>query len=381
MLRTAIAASVLATCAASAQLSISHIDSANLPSSTTDQHGASFTITGLSGVTRLGGTRYAAAMDNSNKLVLFDLALDPAGEIDSISNVAGLSLTSSGDHEGIALSGPGTVLVSDEGPMTLKEFALADGALVRTIPTPAVFASRRGNRGLESLSIAAALVWTANEEALTPDGPAATPSAGTVVRLLHIDASSGAALAQFAYVVEPMHGPYIPIGNPGQSGLSDLVALPDGTLLGLERSLALTDPLLLTRIFEIDRSGASDISALAGLQGATYTPVSKSLLYSGGQTNLEGLCLGPALGSGGHALIGIVDDGDPISANTVIVFRLDGLVDCAADVDGDGDADGDDFFAYLNLFAAGDAAADLDGDGDRDADDFFFYLDLFARGC
>lgn len=54
---------------------------------------------------------------------------------------------------------------------------------------------------------------------------------------------------------------------------------------------------------------------------------------------------------------------------------------CEADLDGDGDADGDDFFSYLDLFAAGDAAADLDGDGDRDADDFFLYLDRFALGC
>ncbi|MCB9845978.1 MAG: YncE family protein [Phycisphaeraceae bacterium] len=57
------------------------------------------------------------------------------------------------------------------------------------------------------------------------------------------------------------------------------------------------------------------------------------------------------------------------------------IAGCPADIDGDGDADGDDFFAYLDLFAAGDSDADLDGDGDRDADDFFLYLDLFALGC
>ncbi|MCB9846060.1 MAG: hypothetical protein H6811_08755 [Phycisphaeraceae bacterium] len=54
---------------------------------------------------------------------------------------------------------------------------------------------------------------------------------------------------------------------------------------------------------------------------------------------------------------------------------------CTADTDGDHDADSDDFFAFLDLFAAGDARADLDGDGDRDADDFFRYLDAFALGC
>ncbi len=54
---------------------------------------------------------------------------------------------------------------------------------------------------------------------------------------------------------------------------------------------------------------------------------------------------------------------------------------CVADFDGDGDIDADDFFAYLDAFAAGDDSADLEGDGDLDADDFFLYLDAFAAGC
>ncbi|MCB9846231.1 MAG: hypothetical protein H6811_09625 [Phycisphaeraceae bacterium] len=67
---------------------------------------------------------------------------------------------------------------------------------------------------------------------------------------------------------------------------------------------------------------------------------------------------------------------------------------CLADLTGSGDpnnpeygapdgaTDADDFFFYLDAFAAGDAAVcDLDADGDCDADDFFMYLDLFAAGC
>ncbi len=62
-----------------------------------------------------------------------------------------------------------------------------------------------------------------------------------------------------------------------------------------------------------------------------------------------------------------------------IVFDCGG---CPADLDGDGDADSDDFFLYLDAFAAGDlAVCDIDGDGDCDSDDFFAYLDLFAAGC
>ncbi len=58
-----------------------------------------------------------------------------------------------------------------------------------------------------------------------------------------------------------------------------------------------------------------------------------------------------------------------------------------------GVADGDDFFFYLDAFAAGDGRADLTGatqagdpgfgipNGVIDADDFFFFLDRFSAGC
>ena len=55
---------------------------------------------------------------------------------------------------------------------------------------------------------------------------------------------------------------------------------------------------------------------------------------------------------------------------------------CPADLDGDGGVDADDFFLYLDAFAARNLpVCDIDGDGGCDADDFFAYLDLFARGC
>ncbi len=64
------------------------------------------------------------------------------------------------------------------------------------------------------------------------------------------------------------------------------------------------------------------------------------------------------------------------------IVRADPAISCPADLDGDADADADDFFAYLDAFAAGNAdVCDIDGDGDCDADDFFGYLDLFAQGC
>ncbi|MCC5787921.1 MAG: dockerin type I repeat-containing protein [Phycisphaerales bacterium] len=54
---------------------------------------------------------------------------------------------------------------------------------------------------------------------------------------------------------------------------------------------------------------------------------------------------------------------------------------CIPDLNGDGVVDADDFFLFLQLFAAGDLRADMNNDGVIDADDFFLFLNLFAQGC
>ncbi len=76
------------------------------------------------------------------------------------------------------------------------------------------------------------------------------------------------------------------------------------------------------------------------------------------------------------------NDGRPGQEVDFDDVRLSKETGCGADLDGDGDVDADDFFRYLDAFAAGDlGVCDIDGDTDCDADDFFGYLDLFAQGC
>jgi len=375
---TAIA--LIAAPAAFAQppLAVTFRGGVNLSTTATDQHGQTFTIAGLSGLTAIGSSLYAAVMDNSNKVVFISVSLGPTGAITSGVVSGGLTLADARDFEDIAWTGPqrGTLLLSEEGTPSIREYSLADGAFVGAFPSPAVFLSRRDNFGFESLSIRAdsAALWTANEEALTADGPLSTPAAGTVVRLVRYDAAGGSfsAGAQHAYLTQPMHGGAI---RGGRSGVSQVLALPDGRLLVLERSLALASPLFQTRIYEVDPRSAMNVSGIAALQGAAYTIVAKRLLYAGGQNNLEGLCLGPALISGGHALLGIVDDGDPISINRLVSFELTGELSgaCTPDFDGDGDigtdADIEAFFACLGgdcCVACG--SADFDGDGDTGTD-------------
>lgn len=83
-------------------------------------------------------------------------------------------------------------------------------------------------------------------------------------------------------------------------------------------------------------------------------------------------------GHGWHTLTVVAFE----ESNNASVSTFDVFVDlCDADVDDSGTLDADDFFAYLDLFAAGDPAADLNNDASIDAEDFFLYLDLFVAGC
>ncbi|MGE0479307.1 MAG: esterase-like activity of phytase family protein [Phycisphaerae bacterium] len=294
-----------------------------------DQFGQAFTVTGVSGITWLGADRYVAVMDNSDKLIFLTIALAADGTITSAIVTHGLRLPQAHDYEGIAFTDAtrDSVFVSDEDTPAIREFRLSDAALLQTILPPAIYQQRRSNRGLESLARQASGValWTANEEALSVDGPLASPNNGTVVRLQQFALAGdvATAAAQYAYAVEPMHGGAI---TNGRSGLSELVALPDGRLVALERSLAfnLVSPFQ-SRLYELDLAGATDVSAIPSLDGAAYAPAAKRLLWSGNLTNLEGLTLGPRRTGDSRALVGIVDDGDALSVKLVAAFQLHGL--------------------------------------------------------
>ncbi|MDX2148204.1 MAG: esterase-like activity of phytase family protein [Planctomycetota bacterium] len=333
-------AASLAACARAQPLSLTFRSLVEFASTTTDQNNQPFTIAGLSGIVHLGGANYLAVMDNSNKLVRLSISTTPNASIASVQVLSGFSLAENRDFEGIALGqiapngAASTILLAEEGTPAIHEFSLANAQRLQTFDTPSVFLNRRANFGFESLtrrpapahSAPAPLteLWTANEEALSVDGPLSSPTAGTLVRLLRYAPDAAGVLrpgAQYAYLTEPMHAPAI---TGSRSGISDLLVHPDGRLLALERSFAfdLQTGLFRTRIYEVDFAGATDIRSLASLQGVTYTRVTKRLLWSGNLNNLEGLTLGPRLSKWSWALIGIVDDGDPISTNAVASFEL-----------------------------------------------------------
>lgn len=327
-----------AACAQPAPLAADLLGTAPLPASTQDQAGQPVTITGLSGITWLGPSPgvgaaaqtddYVAVMDNSSVLVRLRVTIATGGTaIQEVRVLGAVRFDQVRDWEAIA-PGPraGTVLLAEEGTPSVALLDPATGQIAWSAPAPPPFQNRRANRGFESLasSPASGIAWAANEEALTTDGPAASPSGTTVVRLVRWRVSPAGARPdrQHAYVVDRMPGPTVPGGS---SGLAELVLLADGRLLALERSLSLTPGLFRSKLYEVNLDGATNVARFGTLAGASYTAASKRLLWEGSVQNLEGLCAGPRLRDGRTLLVGVVDDGDPVSVNTLVVLTLRGV--------------------------------------------------------
>ena len=273
----------------------------------------------LSGITYAGGTSYYAVGDNGAKSIWqLSISINPTnGRITSGSVTGGISAPGMGtDSEGITIRpGGNSVWISDEVASTITEFSLSTGSNAGSVTVPTIYkpSNVQNNMGLESLSYGAGKLWTANEEALVPDGSLSTTSAGSWVRLQQFGGANFSALGQWAYRTDPISG--TPTFGSGsiRSGVVDLLALPTGRLLALERELggASLVPDFRSRIYELDFTDSTDVSNFSSLNAGGFTAVRKTLLWQGDFTssNFEGMTLGPELDNGAYSLLLISDNG------------------------------------------------------------------------
>ncbi len=278
------------------------------------------TVTGagnaeLSGIAHTGGGQFLAVADSGATLHPLTVAIDPAtGFVTSATAATPVVLQNGVDLEGVAWhAGSGRVWVSDEVGPAIREHDPLTGAQTGSILLPSVYGQVRTNLGLESLTLApdGSAFWTANEASLLGDGPDADFTTGTWVRIQRFD-GLGNPTGQWAYQTEP---------RGFVAGVVDLVALPTGELLVLERGIGPGG--FEARLFLADFTGATDVSGLAGLAGASFQGVGKTLLWSRitGSLNVEGVGLGPTL-SGGDLSLVLVSDGGGNAPATAFALRL-----------------------------------------------------------
>jgi hypothetical protein len=273
----------------------------------------------FSGLTWVRGNDFYAVSNRAQALFPLKLVLQGSGAIASAKVGAKTAVKSRfDDFEGIAYwPERDRLYVSTERPPGIVGFDLAGDATFH-VEMPKVFAKARQNKGLESLAYGAGAFWTANEEALLGDGNPSSAGEGALTRLQKFD-HQFRPTAQYAYRTERS----LLRASKGGTGVTDLVALPDGKLLVLERVVGLG---LFAKIFEIETDGATETSALPSLSGVEVVPVKKKLLYersTGGQ-NFEGIALGPELTDGWRSLILIADSGgDPEHVLIPLRIKLD----------------------------------------------------------
>ena len=325
---------------------------------------------GLSGLTYVAGDLFLTVSDGAT---LFEatIAIDSnAGLITGAPAIGGpVTLVDGIDVEAVAYDPTDdTLVISDEvGPAVRRH--QRDGALIGPIALPGVYANVRPGLSLESVARQAnGDLWTANEEALTGDGPAAGLTTGSAVRISNLTTGG-----QWVYVSDPV------ATNIGvkRSGVVDLVALADGKLLVLEREASFG---FRNRVYAVDPATGTDVAGVSmldadgdnDLSDETWTPVSKSLLWQGSflLTNFEGMALGPALDNGDRSLL-LVSDDDDLGTQNLYMLHLQGapVPLLAGDANNDGLVTGADLISVQQNFAAveaGSPTGTLAGDANDD---------------
>lgn len=238
------------------------------------------------------------------------------------------------DPEGIALSEDKTLFIPSEGdasqtiPPFVNEFSLEGEQLSelpvddKFIPNAAGTVGIRNNLAFESATITpdGRFLYTATENALQQDGPAAGLEEQSLSRIVKYDLSTGKAVGEFVYEVAPVPEAPTPEDGFRTNGLVELLAIDNnGTLLALERSFSVGAGNTV-KLFEIQTQGALNVSSQQNLfredplteDGETVAPapfeidpavrkeqildVEADLGIS--PDNLEALSLGPPLEDG-----------------------------------------------------------------------------------
>lgn len=268
-----------------------------------------------SGITWLGGERYAVVNDKSPTAGFYLMTIRTDTVSGKILEVRADSFMTSRqpnrDEEGICyIPQSNTVFVSGEGDGQIIEYNM-DGQLTgRRLNIPAVFNSRRGNGGFEALTYNAHThrFWTTTENTLKADGE--MPGIGRKIPNMLRLQSFGDDLQpceQYWYKTDSS----LVESTEGRStlGVSGLAALDDGQVIVLEREIRKTSnnigSFVHVKLYVVNPSQQKPGDLL---QKQLLTEFRTSInLTNRSFANYEGLCAGPRLADGRLVLLLVAD--------------------------------------------------------------------------
>ncbi len=189
------------------------------------------------------------------------------------------------DPEGITFTNNGTLFISSEGEVRpdlgrltnpfVNQFSLG-GQQFNTLPVPDKFRPDanltkgiRNNLAFESLTVTPdqRFLYTATENALVQDGPAANLDVESPSRILRYDLLTGQPDKEVLYFTDPVAAETVPPGAFKTNGLVELLALDNtGSLLALERSFS-SGVGNSIKLYEVNLQNTTDLKDFDAVDG------------------------------------------------------------------------------------------------------------------
>ena len=268
-----------------------------------------------SGITWLGGSRYAVANDKSPTAGFYLMTIDIDSITGELLSVREDSFLTSGqpnrDEEGICYVPQNqTIFVSGEKDQEILEYNLQGQLTGRKLNIPEVFKMSYSNGGFEALTyqVQTHRFWTTTEHTLKADGE--KPSIERKIK-------NRLRLQSFGDDLQPKEQYWYETDSTnirkkkGRSilGVSGLAALDDGRIVVLERELYFPKKQIgsysLVKLYLIDPSQCQPGEILQKTLLIAFK--TKVNLLRRNFANFEGICLGPKLTDGRQLLILVCD--------------------------------------------------------------------------
>jgi hypothetical protein len=234
------------------------------------------------------------------------------------------------DPEGLALTKDRELILTSEGFANslidpfVRRYSLG-GEFLGSLPVPDDFLPvAGGTRGVrQNLAFESAgvpkngrFLFTATENALVQDGPAATIANGSPSRILRYNLRTGRLDRQWSYETDPVAEAPVPANAFSVNGLVELLPLNNEHLLAMERS------------FSVGAPGTGNTIKLYDVSLTGHGPARKTLLLNLDDLgipldNVEGMTFGPRLPDGRRSVVLVSDNNFAASQFTqFLLFAL-----------------------------------------------------------